>query len=163
MCDPKNLSCNTYFILFIVLQQCLQWLCKTFFRYSFEIPFRHNPLWKDANSLYTWAKIFPFYAENVLSKVCIHEGKTEGKNNAGTSSIRNINMETRGGVTPCHLPPFLYSAGSWDRILGRNPDKSLKSFPSCCSQSPLQLCLEISISSNARNLLQFLVFFHCTL
>jgi hypothetical protein len=32
---------------------------------------------------------------------------------------------------------------------GRNPDKSLKSFPSCYSQSPLQLCLEISISSNS--------------
>jgi hypothetical protein len=36
------------------------------------------------------------------------------------------------------------------RILGRNPDKSLKSFPPCYSQSPLQLCLEISISSNSR-------------
>ncbi len=30
--------------------------------------------------------------------------------------------------------------------LGRNPDKSLKSFPPCYSQSPIQLCLEISIS-----------------
>ncbi len=29
------------------------------------------------------------------------------------------------------------------RILGRNPDKSLESFPPCYSQSPLQLCLEI--------------------
>jgi hypothetical protein len=43
-----------------------------------------------------------------------------------------------------------------DRILGRNPDKSLKSFIPCYSQSPLQLCLEISISSNSFNLLQFL-------
>jgi hypothetical protein len=32
------------------------------------------------------------------------------------------------------------------RILGRNPDKS---FPPCYSQSPLQLCLEISITSNS--------------
>jgi hypothetical protein len=43
------------------------------------------------------------------------------------------------------------------RILGHNPDKSLKGFPPCYSQSPLhstvQLCLEISISSNSRNLL----------
>jgi hypothetical protein len=39
------------------------------------------------------------------------------------------------------------------RILGRNPDKSLKSFPPCYSQSPLQLCLENSISSNSHNLL----------
>ncbi len=31
---------------------------------------------------------------------------------------------------------------SWG-ILGRNPDKNLKSFPSCYSQSHLQLCLEI--------------------
>jgi hypothetical protein len=46
---------------------------------------------------------------------------------------------------------------SWGRILGRNPDKSLKSFPPCYSQRPLlQLCLEILISSNSRNLLQFL-------
>ncbi len=28
------------------------------------------------------------------------------------------------------------------RILGRNPDKSLQSFPPCYSQSPLQLCFE---------------------
>jgi hypothetical protein len=42
------------------------------------------------------------------------------------------------------------------RILGRNPDKSLKSFPPCYSKSPLQLFHEISISSNSRNLLQFL-------
>ncbi len=41
----------------------------------------------------------------------------------------------------------------WGRILGRNPDKSPKSFPPCYSQSP-QLCLEISISfSNSCNLL----------
>jgi hypothetical protein len=41
------------------------------------------------------------------------------------------------------------------RILGRNLDKS---FPPCYSQSPRQLYLEISISSNSRNLLQFLQF-----
>jgi hypothetical protein len=35
------------------------------------------------------------------------------------------------------------------RILGRNPDKSLKSIPPCYSQSPLQLCLEIYIFSNS--------------
>jgi hypothetical protein len=38
------------------------------------------------------------------------------------------------------------------QILGRNPDKSHKSFRPCYSQSPPQLCLEISISSNSRNL-----------
>ncbi len=37
-------------------------------------------------------------------------------------------------------------------------DKSLTSFPPCYSQSPLQLGLKISISSNSRNLLQFLQF-----
>jgi hypothetical protein len=39
------------------------------------------------------------------------------------------------------------------RIPGRNPDKSRKSFPPCYAQSPLKLCLEISISSNSRNVL----------
>ena len=40
------------------------------------------------------------------------------------------------------------------RILGRIPDKSLKSFPPCYSHSPLQLCLEFFISSNSRSLLR---------
>ncbi len=35
------------------------------------------------------------------------------------------------------------------RVLGRNPDKSLKSFPPCYSQLPLQFRLQISISSNS--------------
>jgi hypothetical protein len=39
-----------------------------------------------------------------------------------------------------------------------NPDKSVKSFPPCYSQSPLKLCLEISISSNSHNLLKFLLY-----
>jgi hypothetical protein len=51
----------------------------------------------------------------------------------------------------------------WGLILGRNTEKSLKSFPVCYSQSPLQLCLEISSSSNSHNLLQFLHFSYCTL
>ncbi len=40
------------------------------------------------------------------------------------------------------------------RILGRNPDKSLQSFPPCCSQSHQQLCLEIFIFSNSCNFLR---------
>jgi hypothetical protein len=48
------------------------------------------------------------------------------------------------------------------RIFGRNPDKSLQSFLPCYSQSPPQLWLEISISSNSRNLLPFLQFSYCT-
>jgi hypothetical protein len=43
--------------------------------------------------------------------------------------------------------PSVQRPNSWT-----NPDKSLKSFPPCYSQSPLQLCLEIFISSNSRNL-----------
>ncbi len=52
---------------------------------------------------------------------------------------------------------------TWGRILERNPDKILKSFPPCHSQSSLELCIEISISSHSRNLLQFLelVTVHC--
>ncbi len=42
----------------------------------------------------------------------------------------------------------------WGRILCLNPEKSLKSLPPCYSQSHRQLCLEISISSNSRNLLR---------
>ncbi len=42
----------------------------------------------------------------------------------------------------------------WDKI----QTIVLKSFPLCYSQSPPQLCLEISVSSNSRNLLQFLQF-----
>ncbi len=38
-------------------------------------------------------------------------------------------------------------------ILGWNPDKNHKSFPTCYLQSPLQLCLEIFISSNSRTIL----------
>jgi hypothetical protein len=49
--------------------------------------------------------------------------------------------------------PFL-----WGLFLGRKPDKSLKSFPPCYSQS----CIEVSISSSSRNLLQFLQFNYCT-
>jgi hypothetical protein len=44
---------------------------------------------------------------------------------------------------------------AWGRILRWNPDKSLKSFPPCYSQPLLQLCLEISVSSNSCNLLRF--------
>ncbi len=59
-----------------------------------------------------------------------------------------------------HLQIWLQSRG---QILGRNPDRSLKSFSPCYLQSLLQLCLEISGSSNLRNLLQFLqcVTVHC--
>ncbi len=49
------------------------------------------------------------------------------------------------------------------QVLGRNPDKGITSFPPCYSQSPLQLCLEIYISSNSRKLLQFLQFSYSTL
>jgi len=63
-------------------------------------------------------------------------------------------------LQPAHPPhgvPTTYCMGTgralnWGRILGRNPDKS---FPHCCSQSPLQLFLEIYISSNSSNLLRF--------
>ncbi len=48
---------------------------------------------------------------------------------------------------------FLLRPNSWTKS-----SQKLQSFPSCFSKSPLQLCLEISISSNSRNLLQFLQF-----
>ncbi len=51
---------------------------------------------------------------------------------------------------------LFYSNLSRGQILRRNPDISIKSFPLCYSQSPPQRCLQISISSNSCNLLQFL-------
>jgi hypothetical protein len=54
----------------------------------------------------------------------------------------------------------IYRSGSLNctesEFLDEVQTKSLKSFSPSYLQSPLQLCLEISISSNSRNLLQFL-------
>jgi hypothetical protein len=58
---------------------------------------------------------------------------------------------------------YMYLPKSRGRILGRNPGKNLRSFPPCYSQSPLQLCLEVSISSDSHNLLQFLQISYSTL
>ncbi len=58
------------------------------------------------------------------------------------------------------IMPFPNYVASRGRILGRNPDNSLKSFPPCYSQSPLQLCLEISIFSDYVN--PFTFFFKLT-
>ncbi len=52
-----------------------------------------------------------------------------------------------------HVIRYSEKNETWGRILGRNSDKSLKRFPHSYSKPPLQLCLEISISSNSRNLL----------
>jgi hypothetical protein len=78
-----------------------------------------------------------------------------------TSSLNENSMDTLGGGERrrYYVRPHSFlqaTAGFRGRFLGRNPDKSLKSFPPCYSQSPLQLCLEIYISSYSRNLLQFL-------
>jgi hypothetical protein len=50
------------------------------------------------------------------------------------------------------------------RIIEQNPDKSLQSFPPCYSQSPLQLCLEISLYffKLAQPLTFSTVHLHCT-
>jgi hypothetical protein len=72
-------------------------------------------------------------------------------------------LAAAGGGGPHETKAKGLSDSSRGRILGRNPDESLKSFPPCYSQSPLQLCLEISIPSNSRNLLWFLQFSYCTL
>ncbi len=48
---------------------------------------------------------------------------------------------------------FILHAIPEAEFLDKAKTKSLKRFPPCYSQSPLQLCLEISISSNSRNLL----------
>ncbi len=55
-------------------------------------------------------------------------------------------------LTPSHTPstPSTTEAEFWDEMMKR--------FPPCYSESPIHLCLEISISSNSRNPLQFLDF-----
>ena len=74
--------------------------------------------------------------------------------NATWKRQRKQGFAHSGSFAPLTIKEPLYR----DRILRRNPDESLKSFPLCYSPSPLQLCLEIStLSSNSRNLLQFLV------
>ncbi len=45
-----------------------------------------------------------------------------------------------GGLMPFSGGLMPFSGG---QILGQSPDKSLKSFPPCYSQSPLQLCFKI--------------------
>jgi hypothetical protein len=74
-----------------------------------------------------------------------------------TFCIRTVSISTFYFLVPgiCH--------DLRGRFFGRNPDKSLKSFPPCYSQTPQHPCLEISISSNSRNLLKFLQFSYCTL
>ncbi len=56
-----------------------------------------------------------------------------------------LSLHTMSSIT-IHGKDYFTDRG---RILGRNPDKSL-------TESPLQLCIKIFISSNSRNLLQFL-------
>jgi hypothetical protein len=55
------------------------------------------------------------------------------------------------GKRPATLFPYFFSKPI--RILGRNPEKSLKNVSPCYLQSLQRLCLEISISSNSLNLL----------
>jgi hypothetical protein len=71
-----------------------------------------------------------------------------------TSSVTKFEL----GRYPIQPRPSFCRDRPKGRILGQNPDKSLKSFPPCYSQSPLQLCLEISISSN--KLMQPLKYFY---
>jgi hypothetical protein len=59
--------------------------------------------------------------------------------------------------------PVISSVGQNGKSLEAEFLDEILSFPPCYSQSPLQLCLEISISSNSRNLLQFLQFSYCAL
>jgi hypothetical protein len=71
-------------------------------------------------------------------------------NNADCSCMQGPNIN---GQSCTSRPDHQVNTDSRGRILGRNPDKSLKSFPPCFSQSPLQLSLDIYISSNSHNLL----------
>jgi hypothetical protein len=81
---------------------------------------------------------------------------------SGTNRCKLVNMVDYVPITYFHLveAQTLTEAEFLDEI-----QTKFKSFPPCFSQSPLQLCLEISVSSNSRNLLQFLdlEFSYCTL
>jgi hypothetical protein len=94
----------------------------------------------------------------VYIPVCLFINKEEDER---VISCRTLNKHSTGQAHSIHIIATIgYGTihSYWGRILGRNPGKSLKSFPPCYSQS--QLCLEISLS---RNLLQFQQFVavHC--
>jgi len=99
-----------------------------------------------------------------LLSLSIFEGNKRAREKSENSKSDRISVSIPWDPFPPSLPPLPLPSPSLSRgwILGQNPDQSLKSFPPCFSQSPLQLCLEISISLNSRNLLQFLQFSYCT-
>ncbi len=78
----------------------------------------------------------------------------------GIHTITSISAQL-SFIPSTHQILVLWRAFEWafyasrGRILGRNSDKSLKSFPPCYSESSLQLYLE-TFFSNSRNLFHFL-------
>ncbi len=82
-------------------------------------------------------------------------GSTSMRRPSGANKQKKLVLHKHGELTVFIISVCcLYL--SWGGILGKNPDKG---FPPCYSQSPLQLCIEIFISSNSRNLLLFLLLY----
>ncbi len=86
----------------------------------------------------------PGHAE--LDTLVILQKSTVWKWTPSPNCVQGADQSCTRSETYSNLGETSLSGG---RILGRNPDKSLKSFPPCYSQLTLQICLVISISSNS--------------
>ncbi len=95
-----------------------------------------------------WLTCLPWCCSTTaLCSITHIENKTEDILHRQLSHLRHLLL----GITVSYQEDE-FNNGSRGRILGWNIDKRLKSFLPCSSQSTLQLCLEISISSNSLNL-----------
>ncbi len=97
-----------------------------------------------------WLNCLPWCCSTrALYSITHIENKTEDILHRQLSHLRHLLL----GITVSYQEGE-FNNSTRSQILGWNPDKRLKSFLPCYSQSPLQLCLEISISSNSLNLLR---------
>ncbi len=101
-------------------------------------------------------KLFPESLALALrpSLLTANVGKASSSAQSQVANIAALVSSAERGVEPLQAASkrylHLYSSSigpTRGRILGRNLDKSLESLPTCYTQSPLQLCLEISTSS----------------
>jgi hypothetical protein len=111
-------------------------------------------------------------AFTILHEKIMHAYKKTNNNELKSMAkwLEVLKMKPSHGCVPLNLNdsrrdenPSLSLSAFRGRILGRNPDKSLQTFPPCYSQSPVQFLPWYLYFSNSRNLLQFLEFSYRTL
>jgi hypothetical protein len=103
----------------------------------------------DTQMLYTHKYVAKFQGQGCNHPCTLQYGSSHLEAMCAQHRFKHIN---------CTMP-MRTEAEFFDEI----QNKSLKCFPSCYSQSPLQLCLATAISSNSFSLLQFLQFSYFTL